>query len=78
MRRPTSRRRSSGSKPASPPSARSDDRFVDAFTIAGTAEQCRERIDAYGRAGVSELVLTFVAAQPVAEIEYLGRALKSG
>jgi 5,10-methylenetetrahydromethanopterin reductase len=54
-----------------------DDRFVEAFTIAGSAEQCRERIDAYARAGVSELALTFVGAQPVADIEYLGRALIS-
>jgi 5,10-methylenetetrahydromethanopterin reductase len=60
-----------------PPERALDDRFVDAFTIAGTADQCRARIDAYGLAGVSELVLTFVAAQPVAEIEYLGRALKN-
>jgi alkanesulfonate monooxygenase SsuD/methylene tetrahydromethanopterin reductase-like flavin-dependent oxidoreductase (luciferase family) len=54
-----------------------DDRFVDAFAIAGSAEQCRERIGAYARAGVSELALTFVGAQPVADIEYLGRALIS-
>jgi 5,10-methylenetetrahydromethanopterin reductase len=53
-----------------------DDRFVDAFTIAGTADQCLAQIDAYARAGVSELVLTFVGAQPIADIEYLGRALK--
>ena len=52
-----------------------DDRFVDAFTIAGTAEQCRERIGAYARAGVSELALTFVGTQPIADMEYLGRAL---
>ena len=54
-----------------------DDRFVDAFTIAGSADQCLERIDAYARAGVSEMVLTFVGAQPVADIEYLGRALEN-
>jgi len=53
-----------------------DDRFVDAFTIAGTADQCLERIDGYGRAGVSELVLTFVGAEPITEMAYLGRALK--
>jgi 5,10-methylenetetrahydromethanopterin reductase len=52
------------------------DRFVDAFAIAGTAAECLDRIDAYARAGVSELVLTFVGAQPVAAIEYLGRALR--
>jgi 5,10-methylenetetrahydromethanopterin reductase len=54
-----------------------DDRFVDAFAIAGSAEQCRERAGAYARAGVSELALTFIGAQPVADIEYLGRALIS-
>jgi hypothetical protein len=52
-----------------------DDRFVDAFTIAGTAEQCRARIGAYARAWVSELALTLVGAQPIADMEYLGRAL---
>ena len=52
-----------------------DDRFVDAFTIAGTAEQCRDRIGAYARAGVSELALTFFGSQPIADMEYLGRAL---
>jgi 5,10-methylenetetrahydromethanopterin reductase len=54
-----------------------DDRFVDAFTIAGTAEQCRARIGAYARAGVSELALTFGGAQPIADMEYLGRSLTS-
>ena len=52
-----------------------DDRFIDAFAIAGSAEQCRERIGAYARAGVSELALTLVGAQPIADMEYLGRAL---
>jgi alkanesulfonate monooxygenase SsuD/methylene tetrahydromethanopterin reductase-like flavin-dependent oxidoreductase (luciferase family) len=53
-----------------------DDRFVDAFAIAGTADACLERINAYARAGVTELVLTFVGADPLADIAYLGRALK--
>jgi 5,10-methylenetetrahydromethanopterin reductase len=52
------------------------DRFVDAFTIAGTGDECRDRINAYARAGVTELVLTFVGGHPLADIEYLGRALK--
>jgi 5,10-methylenetetrahydromethanopterin reductase len=52
-----------------------DDRFVDAFTIAGSAERCRDRIGAYARAGVSELALTFVGTQPIVDMEYLGRAL---
>jgi 5,10-methylenetetrahydromethanopterin reductase len=53
------------------------DRFADAFAIAGTAEECRERISHYARAGVTELVLTFVGPDPVADIAYLGRALKT-
>jgi len=55
-----------------------DDRFVDVFAIAGTAEECRERIADYGRAGVSELGLNFVGEQPFADIEYLARALTAG
>jgi 5,10-methylenetetrahydromethanopterin reductase len=53
------------------------DRFVDAFAIAGTAEECRERISTYAGAGVTELVLTFVGPDPIADIAYLGRALET-
>jgi 5,10-methylenetetrahydromethanopterin reductase len=53
------------------------DRFVDAFAVAGTADQCLERISDYMRAGVTEPVLTFVGPDPVADIAYLGRALKT-
>jgi 5,10-methylenetetrahydromethanopterin reductase len=53
-----------------------DDRFVDAFTIAGTAEQCLERIATYERAGVSELALTILGDQPVSDMDYFGRAVK--
>ena len=53
-----------------------DDRFVEAFTIAGSADDCLQRASDYARAGVAELVLTFVGADPIAEIEYLGRALR--
>jgi 5,10-methylenetetrahydromethanopterin reductase len=60
-----------------PPENILDDRFVDAFAIAGAADECLDRINAYGRAGVTEVVLTFVGAHPVADIEYLGRALKT-
>src|SRR5829696_442764 len=52
-----------------------DDRFVNAFTIAGNAEQCLERIATYERAGVSELALTILGDQPVTDMEYFGRAL---
>jgi 5,10-methylenetetrahydromethanopterin reductase len=57
------------------PEAALDDRFVDAFAIAGTAEACMDHIASYRRAGVTELVLTFFGAQPVADITYLGAAL---
>ena len=60
-----------------PPESVLCDRFVDAFTIAGTADECRDRINAYADAGVTELVLTFVGANPVADVAYLGRALKA-
>jgi 5,10-methylenetetrahydromethanopterin reductase len=59
-----------------PPESALDDRFVDAFAIAGTADACVERINTYARAGVTELVLTFVGADPLADIAYLGGALK--
>jgi 5,10-methylenetetrahydromethanopterin reductase len=52
-----------------------DDRFVDAFAIAGTAEECLARAVDYGRAGASELALTFAGPQPETDIEYLGDAL---
>src|SRR5260370_26057124 len=55
-----------------PPENVLSDRFVDAFTIAGTADQCLDRINAYARAGVTELVLTFVGANAPADIEHLG------
>jgi 5,10-methylenetetrahydromethanopterin reductase len=52
-----------------------DDRFVATFAIAGTAEDCLAQARAYGEVGVSELVLTFVGAQPDADMEYLARAV---
>jgi len=52
-----------------------DDRFVDAFAIAGTAEDCLARAADYRRAGASELALTFAGSQPETDIEYLARAL---
>jgi 5,10-methylenetetrahydromethanopterin reductase len=45
-----------------------DERFVDAFAIAGTADDCRRRIAAYRQAGVTDLVLTFAGPDPVADM----------
>ena len=52
-----------------------DDRFVAAFAIAGTAEECLRTATRYRRAGVNELVLTFSGTQPAEDIAYLGRAI---
>jgi 5,10-methylenetetrahydromethanopterin reductase len=48
-----------------------DERFVDAFAVAGTVEDCRARIAAYGAAGVTDLVLTFVSPDPVRDMARL-------
>jgi 5,10-methylenetetrahydromethanopterin reductase len=47
-----------------------DDRFVAAFAIAGTAEECRQQAMRYGAAGVDELALTFAGAQPLDDLAY--------
>ncbi len=52
-----------------------DDRFVEAFAIAGTTEECLAGAARYRRAGVDELVLTFAGPEPARDIGYLGRAL---
>ena len=41
------------------PDAVLDERFVEAFTIAGNADDCRAQAAAYAAAGVTELALTF-------------------
>ncbi|HEV2301886.1 MAG TPA: LLM class flavin-dependent oxidoreductase, partial [Stellaceae bacterium] len=57
-----------------PAAAVLDDRFVEAFAIAGTAEDCLERAASYRRVGVGELALGFVGPEPERAIERLGRA----
>jgi hypothetical protein len=51
-----------------------DDRFVAAFAIAGTADDCLAQSRAYRAAGATELALTFVGAQPERDMEYLAAA----
>jgi 5,10-methylenetetrahydromethanopterin reductase len=58
-----------------PPQRVLGDRFIEAFAIAGTAEECRARAALYRRAGVTELVLTFAGSQPARDIAYLGGAV---
>jgi alkanesulfonate monooxygenase SsuD/methylene tetrahydromethanopterin reductase-like flavin-dependent oxidoreductase (luciferase family) len=57
------------------PSAVLDARFVETFAIAGTAEDALVQARRYREAGASELVLTFVGAQPEADMAYLAHAL---
>jgi 5,10-methylenetetrahydromethanopterin reductase len=52
-----------------------DERFADAFAIAGTASDCLDQARRYRAAGVTELALTFGGAQPREDIAYLGAAL---
>ncbi len=54
-----------------------DERFVRAFAIAGTAQDCRAQAAAYAAAGVTELALTFFGSQAAADISALPQALSS-
>ena len=50
------------------PATALDERFVEAFAVAGTADDCRKGLAAYRTAGVTDLVLTFVGPDPVADM----------
>jgi alkanesulfonate monooxygenase SsuD/methylene tetrahydromethanopterin reductase-like flavin-dependent oxidoreductase (luciferase family) len=52
-----------------------DARFVEAFAIAGTAEDALAQARRYREAGTSELVLTFVGTQPEADMADLAHAV---
>jgi 5,10-methylenetetrahydromethanopterin reductase len=52
-----------------------DARFIDAFAIAGTADDCLAQARRYRAAGASELALTFVGAEPEAQMHYLTSAI---
>jgi 5,10-methylenetetrahydromethanopterin reductase len=58
---------------AGPPSAL-DERFIDAFALAGTADQCRAGVAAYATAGVTDLVLTFAGPDPIADMARFSQA----
>jgi 5,10-methylenetetrahydromethanopterin reductase len=51
-----------------------DDRFVAAFAIAGTAEDCLAQAALYARAGVTELALTFAGEKPERDMAFLKAA----
>lgn len=50
-----------------------DERFVAAFAIAGTAEECLAQAACYRHAGVDELALTFAGPQPAESMAYLAQ-----
>jgi 5,10-methylenetetrahydromethanopterin reductase len=52
-----------------------DDRYVEAFAIAGTAEECLDQTRAYRNAGADEVALGFVGPQPEAALALLAAAL---
>jgi 5,10-methylenetetrahydromethanopterin reductase len=54
-----------------------DDRFVDAYGIAGNADDCLAAAARFGALGVTDLTLTFVGPQPAEDMGYLGAALAS-
>jgi 5,10-methylenetetrahydromethanopterin reductase len=53
-----------------------DDRFVDAYSISGNIEDCVSAINRFGEVGVTDLIVTFVGEQPIADMAYLGNGLK--
>ena len=53
-----------------------DDRFVDAYSIAGNADDCLAAMKRFGDIGVTELVVTFIGTQPTVDMAYVGGALK--
>jgi len=53
-----------------------DDRFVDAYAIAGTVEDCLEGAARFGAVNVTELVVTLVGKVPTDEMALLGPALR--
>src|SRR6266851_3293736 len=53
-----------------------DERFIAAFAIAGTAEECLAQAAQYRRAGVAELVLTFGGPRPEADMAQFAAVLR--
>ena len=54
-----------------------DDRFVNAYSISGNADDCVTAIRRFGEIGVTELIVTFVGNQPTVDMAYLSSAVKS-
>jgi 5,10-methylenetetrahydromethanopterin reductase len=50
-----------------------DERFIAAFAIAGTVEDCLQQAARYRCAGVDELALTFAGPRPLDDMAYFAR-----
>jgi 5,10-methylenetetrahydromethanopterin reductase len=61
-----------------PADAAIDQRYVAAFAIAGTAEDCAAQAAAHAKAGVTELALTFTGDTFAADMAYLANAPSGG
>ena len=53
-----------------------DARFVSAFAIAGTAQDCLAQARRYFEAGATELALSFAGPQPEDDMNYLGAVMQ--
>jgi 5,10-methylenetetrahydromethanopterin reductase len=51
-----------------------DDRYPEAFTIFGNAQDCRDLAETYAAAGVTELALTFFGPSFAEDMAYVGKA----
>jgi len=54
-----------------------DDRFVAAFSLAGTPDQCLARAKEFKAMGIDELALTFSGPRAAEEMSAIGAALRS-
>jgi 5,10-methylenetetrahydromethanopterin reductase len=54
-----------------------DDRFVTAFSLSGTPDQCLARAHEYKAMGIDELALTFSGPRAAEEMTAIGVALRS-
>lgn len=59
-----------------PPEAVLDDRYVAAFAIAGTAEECLAQAARFRLAGADEVALSFAGSSPAADITYFGTVMQ--
>lgn len=52
------------------------DKMAQAFSLCGTPDECIERAQAYAKAGINELALTFGSSSAMHDLKLLGQALQ--